>query len=333
MYEIVQGVAEYGVAGYASNADIPIDQLQAMLRKGKALGDTGTEKEFKALVSKQVWQGVNEDTRPAKEKVQLFALLDTWNKEKTTSLVSKECTTFDPTLPSAGDEEFLFPSEFNPLDTLIGGIPTNSFSLFIAKSGVGKTSILLALANSLAKQYKIVFVSYEMSSKAVRFRAKHLSNLSSKDVLLTGSTTIEELEEYCNEDTIIIVDYLALVPSAVSGELRHKLAHTASELLRLSTHTKAVISAHQARRDDKELSIDSLSEAYAISWYASLIVGIDKQGISYDNPGCNTVRFLTLKNRYGKANNQVMFPFNYATLEAGEAMAHGDMGVDLDCDW
>lgn len=331
LYDLINQVQELGLVGYSATNDVSYEQLVAMCRKGSQAGD-GTVDEFKAIVASLVWSGVTESDLLPKEKTAKLAILNQWVQEKSTSLVDREVASFDRSLP-IGNENFMFETGFEPLDTLTGGLPENSFTLLLAGTAAGKTSIMLALANALAANYRVVFVSIEMSAKAVRYRAKNCTNLSGKDVLLTGSVSISDLEEYATENTIIIVDYLALVTSSVNGELRHKLTDVAQGMLRLSTKCKAVVSAHQARREEKELTVDSLSEAYSVSWYPSLIIGIKKGGQDYDNPGYTSVTLNSAKNRYGKANSVVAFPFHYGTLDSKPVSSNGEMGVDYDTNW
>jgi hypothetical protein len=332
MIDMIEAIQSIGISGYCIQNEIPIEQVQSLIRKGRQYGDIVSIDEYKALISKSVWHGINDTTLSASEKIVLYGILDTWNKNRSISLVDKKATSFSKELEMSTDDEFLFSSGLEPLDKL-SGIPSNSLTIILAKTGVGKTSFMLSLAHSLADKYRVVYVSYEMSDKAVRYRAKDLSNLDDKVILLTGNTTIEEIEEYCTEDTIIFVDYLALVPSVSNGELRHKLAHIASELLRLSNKTKAVITAHQANRTEKELNLDSISEAYAVSWYAALVLGLEKQGIDYDNIGYHTVTLSTLKHRYGRVGTKVVFPYNYSNLHAMDTSVYGDVGIDYEVNW
>jgi hypothetical protein len=331
LYDVIQGIQNYGIVGVSANIESVPDQLMGMVRKGKQAGDTGTVAEYKAIIADMVYHGVSTSNLTGKEKVELYAVLDQWVKAQHTSLVEKKVSSFDKSLEVTEEQDFIFNTGFTPIDTLCDGLPSNSFVLFLAHTGAGKTSIMLSLANDLAYNYRVVYVTYEMSDNAVRYRAKHMPNLCTKDVLLSGNVTLEEIEQYADEDTIIIVDYLSLVPYPAM-ELRHKLSGIAAELLRISTKCKAVISAQQAKRG-YPLSLESGSESFAVSHYAALVCGISKEGNDYNFPGYTTVEIETFKNRYGKAGNKVVFPFNYATLQYEQVSVSGDSRIDYDADW
>jgi hypothetical protein len=331
LYDVIQGIQTYGIVGMATNMDSVPDQLMGMVRKGRQAGDTGTVEEYKAIIADMVYHGIAVSNPTAREKVTLYAVLDQWIKAQHTSLVEKRVSSFDKSLEVKEEKDFIFTTGFTPIDTLADGLPSNSFVLFLAHTGAGKTSVMLSLANDLASNYRVVYVTYEMSDNAVRYRAKHLPNLGDKDVLLSGNVTLEEIEGYADENTIIIVDYLSLVPYPAM-ELRHKLAGIASELLRISTKCKAVLSAQQAKRG-YPLSLESGSESFAVSHYAALVCGISKEGSDYTYPGYTTVEIETFKNRYGKAGSKVVFPFNYATLEYEQVSVSGDARIDYDADW
>jgi hypothetical protein len=331
LYDVLQGIQEYGIVGVSANMESVPDQLMGMVRKGKQGGDNGTIAEYKSIVADMVYRGVEGSSLTGREKVELYAVLDQWTKAQYTSLVEKKISSFDKSLEITEEQDFIFDTGFTPLDTLCGGIPSNSFVLFFAYTGAGKTSIMLSLANALAYNYRVVYVTYEMSDNAVRYRAKHLPNLGDKDILLSGSVSLEEIEGYADENTIIIVDYLSLVPYQAM-ELRHKLSGIAAELLRISTKCKAVISAQQAKRG-YPLSLESGAESFAVSHYAALVCGISKEGNDYNHPGYTAVEIETFKNRYGKAGNKVVFPFNYATLAYEAVSVNGDSRIDYDADW
>jgi hypothetical protein len=331
LYEVLEGIQEYGIVGVSANMESVPDQLMGMAKKGRQGGEQGTIAEYKAIISDMVYHGISTSNLTGREKIELYAVLDQWGKEKHTSLVEKKVSSFDKSLEVTEEQDFIFNTGFTPIDTLTDGLPSNSFILFLAHTGAGKTSVMLSLANDLAYCYRVVYITYEMSDNAVRYRAKHLNNLCTKDVLLSGNVTLDEIEQYADEDTIIIVDYLSLVPYPAM-ELRHKLAGIASELLRISTKCKAVISAQQAKRG-YPLSLESGSESFAVSHYAALVCGISKEGNDYNHPGYTTVEVETFKNRYGKAGNKVVFPFNYATLAYKQVSVSGDARVDYDADW
>jgi hypothetical protein len=331
LYDVIDGIQTYGLMGYSVEVEGNYEQLAALSKKGRQAGDTGTIAEYKSIIADMVYHGVSTSNLTGREKVQLYAVLDQWVKAQHTSLVEKRVSSFDKSLEVTEEQDFIFTTGFTPIDTLCDGLPSNSFVLFLAHTGAGKTSVMLSLANDIASNYRVVYVTYEMSDNAVRYRAKHLPNLGDKDVLLSGNVTLEEIEGYADDNTIIIVDYLSLVPYPAM-ELRHKLAGIASELLRISTKCKAVISAQQAKRG-YPLSLESGSESFAVSHYAALVMGISKEGNDYNHPGYTTVEIETFKNRYGKAGNKVVFPFNYATLQYEAVSVNGDARIDYDADW
>jgi predicted ATP-dependent serine protease len=332
LYDVIQGIQTYGIVGVSTNLESVPDQLMGMVRKGKQAGETGTIAEYKAIIADMVYHGVESSNLTGKEKIELYAILDQWVKEKQLSLVEKKATSFDKRLISEkGQKDFIFGTGFIPLDTLTSGIPSNSLVLFLAHTGAGKTSVMLSLANSLSYYYRVVYISYEMSEIAVWERTQYLNNLCAKDVLLTGAYTLDEIREYIDGDTIIFVDYISKVPHSEREE-RLRLSKIASELASMAISCKAVITAQQAKRG-QSLSLEAGAESWAVTHDAALVLGITQGGNDYSHPGYKTVELDCFKNRYGKSGTKVIFPFNYANLAYEQVSVSGDARVDYDANW
>jgi hypothetical protein len=324
-YSIAERVAKVGIVGASSSEELPITQLKS-LRSSGALQGKGSEEEYKALVSKKVYEGLSSAELKAREKVRLFALLDGWNKSK--GLVVNEQASFGDAVTA---QDFLMSTGFEPLDALVGGVPRQGFISLYAKTGEGKTSLMLVLADSLKRQgavERVVFFSYEMSTQAVLYRAKHLHHLSTEDVVVSGQTTLEQMSEFVDKDTALFIDYADLVPG--TGDEYNRINNTYAELLRLSKQSACLVTASQVRKADQEITIDSGLGSGAKSHYPELILAFRKGGVSGEDLRKNQVTLAVLKNRYGVSGVQSVFDLDYGTLACSTTKATSQAGVVLE---
>src|SRR5690606_32495071 len=78
------------------------------------------------------------------------------------------------------------------IDTVFGGgIVPGSVVLLAGEPGIGKSTILLQIANDVADKYKVLYVSGEESAHQVGMRADRLS-AAAKNLLIASSTSAED---------------------------------------------------------------------------------------------------------------------------------------------
>jgi hypothetical protein len=188
---------------------------------------------------------------------------------------------------------------------------------------------MLVLADALATKYgkRVVWFSYEMRAASVKDRARYLDlHRNPNNLIITGNITLDMIEEYCNEDTIVVVDYLDLGISTVNEGLRFALIAAYQRALQLSKKSFCFITASQVNKGI--LSVSSGNESAAKAHYPELILGIAKQGSSLLNKGYSTVELSVLKNRYGVSDAQTTFELDYKTLQYKEYSRGGTVVYD-----
>jgi len=75
-----------------------------------------------------------------------------------------------------------------------GGVVAGSAVLVSGEPGIGKSTLMLQIAESLSKKEKVLYVSGEESAKQIRLRAERLGTLS-KNLLLYPETNIFAIEK------------------------------------------------------------------------------------------------------------------------------------------
>lgn len=110
-----------------------------------------------------------------------------------------------------------------------GGIVPGSLTLLGGDPGIGKSTLLLQLAQGMAEQHgRTVYVSGEESPNQIKLRAERLG-LSGKEVLLLSETTLDRVLQQLDETrpALAIIDsiqtmYLEGLPSAAGsvGQVR-----------------------------------------------------------------------------------------------------------------
>lgn len=117
------------------------------------------------------------------EQVNLISSKAVDGRLLTTQSVSSSLAKDHPRLVSGIDE----------IDNVLGGgIVAGSVSLIAGQPGIGKSTLLLQLAYSLSKKYKVLYVSGEESAHQIGIRAKRLGT-SSKQLQLATTTSADDV--------------------------------------------------------------------------------------------------------------------------------------------
>ncbi len=332
-YDLLVSLSKDGITGTALWKEVPKEKLEKLYVDGEQASLHSSENDIVQILSKAIYERLQEDTTlELDERIRLLGILARYREGKT-SLISYEATSFEAT---EDDIQEHIPFGFEPLDTLIGGFIPNNLITVAGASGAGKTSVLLALVDSIQQQYlekRIVWVSLEMASSSVKHRARHLQlRNNTNNVLLTGITSLDELEEYACPNTIIVLDYLDLLVQANAEGLRVALANAYAKLLSLSTKCFLVFNNTQINRSSTTITLNSLNESSAKAFYSAYVLGITKKGNSLTNSGYNQVEISVIKNRYGKSDVNTLFDFDYSTLVYTNSYSATSVQYDTETD-
>jgi DNA repair protein RadA/Sms len=125
----------------------------------------------------------------------------------------------------AKDQQRL-PSGMADVDTVLGGgIVTGSVNLIAGQPGIGKSTLLLQLANAVAKKYRVLYVSGEESGHQIGLRAKRLG-VSAKQLQLATSTSADDIAATiaADEFDLVIVDSVQTIAAGAIGSAAGSVA-------------------------------------------------------------------------------------------------------------
>lgn len=106
------------------------------------------------------------------------------------------------------DDEIRYKTEMSELDRVLGGgIVKGSLVLISGDPGIGKSTILLQICQSLGKKLNILYVSGEESYNQIKLRADRLK-VDSPNLYILCETDIQAISEYilAEKPDLVIVD-------------------------------------------------------------------------------------------------------------------------------
>ncbi|MGB9613521.1 MAG: DNA repair protein RadA, partial [Candidatus Margulisiibacteriota bacterium] len=128
------------------------------------------------------------------------------------------------------------------LDRVLGGgVVVGSVVLVAGEPGIGKSTMMLQIAEGLAKSSKVLYVSGEESAKQIRLRAERLGTLSN-NLILYSETNLFAIEKAIDEvkPSFVVIDSIQTIyredlssaPSSVS-----QVRECAAYLVRIAKST------------------------------------------------------------------------------------------------
>lgn len=105
------------------------------------------------------------------------------------------------------------------VDTVLGGgIVAGSVNLIAGQPGIGKSTLLLQLADAIAKHYKVLYVSGEESGHQIGMRAARL-RAGNKLLQLATSTSADDIAATIttNDYDLVVVDSIQTIAAAAIG--------------------------------------------------------------------------------------------------------------------
>ena len=106
------------------------------------------------------------------------------------------------------------------VDTVLGGgIVIGSVNLIAGQPGIGKSTLLLQLANAVSKSHKVLYVSGEESGHQIGLRAQRLG-VASKQLELATSTSADDIAATIatnNFDLVVVDSIQTIAAGAISS--------------------------------------------------------------------------------------------------------------------
>jgi DNA repair protein RadA/Sms len=113
-------------------------------------------------------------------------------------------------LVEAKESERIFSGE-SELDRVVGGFVPGQTILLAGEPGVGKSTLLLHLANILAKDYRVCYLHGEESASQIKLRAGRLG--VKQDFWLLADTRVEVIEDFlrAKRPQVLLVDSVQML--------------------------------------------------------------------------------------------------------------------------
>lgn len=125
------------------------------------------------------------------------------------------------------------------VDTVLGGgVVIGSVNLIAGQPGIGKSTLLLQLASSIAQKHKVLYVSGEESGHQVGMRAERLGVPTGSELQLATSTSADDIAATVLEGQyeLVVVDSIQTV--AVKG-----VASAAGSVSQITNSTHLILNA------------------------------------------------------------------------------------------
>jgi DNA repair protein RadA/Sms len=111
-------------------------------------------------------------------------------------------------------------TDMQEVDTVLGGgIVIGSVNLIAGQPGIGKSTLLLQLADAVARKHKVLYVSGEESGHQVGMRAERLGVKAGTGLQLATSTSADDIAATVGtgEHDLVIVDSIQTVSVQIVG--------------------------------------------------------------------------------------------------------------------
>lgn len=143
------------------------------------------------------WNTLVEEIQNSKTKIQSKIQIPNAEKQKPTSINEVDYKI-----------EAKTPTSINELDRVLGGgVVAGSVILVSGEPGIGKSTLMLQVAEALSKKSLLLYVSGEESARQIRLRAERLKTLS-KNLMVLPETSLFAIESAIEETKpgFVIVD-------------------------------------------------------------------------------------------------------------------------------
>lgn len=209
----------------------------------------------------------------------------------------------------AKDKERL-PSMVPGLDSVLGGgITIGSVNLIAGQPGIGKSTLLLQVAGSIAKTHKVLYVSAEESAHQVSLRAKRIG-VKSSGLQLVSTTNTDDIASTIQKNSfdLVIVDSIQTVAC-------NEISSSPGSVSQITNSTR-LLAAAAKNSDVPVIIVGHVTKEGAIAGPKILEHVVDVvlqlEGDRYG--GFKVLR--ASKNRYGSTTEAAIYEMSHRGLQA-----------------
>ncbi|KRQ86077.1 hypothetical protein ABG79_02111 [Caloramator mitchellensis] len=206
--------------------------------------------------------------------------------------------------------EIRYSTKLEELDRVLGGgVVRGSLVLVGGDPGIGKSTLLLQMANNVAAEGNVVlYVSGEESAKQIKIRAERL-NVLSKNLFILCETDINEIEK-----NILNVNPNVIVIDSIQTIYRPELQSAPGSVSQVREATSALM--HIAKKQNiATFIVGHVTKEGSIAGPRVLEHMVDTV-LYFEGERHNTYRVLrAVKNRFGSTNEIGVFEMKHGGLE------------------
>lgn len=198
------------------------------------------------------------------------------------------------------------------VDTVLGGgIVAGSVNLIAGQPGIGKSTILLQLAHTLARSYKVLYISGEESAHQIGIRAERLGADTEKLQLATSTSADDIAATIASaEYELVIVDSIQTISCAAVSSASGSVSQITNSTHLLTaaaktTNTALIIVGHVTKEG-------SIAGPKVLEHVVDVVLQLE--GDRYG--GFKLLR--AIKNRYGSTNEAGIFEMTDKGLQTVE---------------
>lgn len=317
--DLIATVATIGITGAIQALQLEPEQLESLIDEGASKG-RATLTEWKHILTNLAVDNLieNRDEMTTAEFIRRNELVNSFLNSNG-SIIQVLQTDWDD--PDA-KEVVKWDSGLSYLDPLMEGFYHGLF-IYMASTGVGKTSLLLSMVEALKKlDYvsEVWFFQTEIPRDMFQYRIRPLKKRGvqfapGRDQIFYGQMSMLEILEMINArpdpNRVIIYDSPDVLASSADDNRRFELERIYRDLVIIKNLSKAVFVASQMSRKDSSPKITSVSESWAKAWYADGIIGFKQMGVRGTSA---LMKAAILKNRFGPAGIEMTFNYDLVDL-------------------
>jgi len=275
--------------------------LQAMYKKGKVFGE-GNLDELRMSLDKMI----NPELKDYDERKKFW----NWLNGSLASGLFDSNMEIAMSAITVGQEIPKFNSGFKPFDNAIGGF-YQAIVTVAGNPGSGKTSLILAFMNEVAKSYPVWYFQTEIPSQLIQARlSQYNTSHWHKDSMLfcgnySSKSILEKVKAKPDANRVIIYDSPEIKNSSLDDLVYWE--QTYQDFVATKQLSKLVVTTSQLKQNIEwnDLGVYSLSGSASKGRFTDITLYVDRFG--------DMVRVKTGKNRFG-ALGQSVVKFDYAKL-------------------